>query len=132
MAEDPIDTALEEIRQRNSLARYPEDGTLYKTAEAIATIIGQTPPWTVRRRGCSIDIYDLGATRPGSAPDLRVWVERGANGHLIADGEFGRSAGDMPRLLAAFRVLLQFHAPHMTPEEHAAVLAQLTGEAHRG
>lgn len=104
-ADDPLATALEEIRERHERARHPEDddGKIYIAAAAVAVALGEAPGWTVRRSGVSVEVYEDGR----GVPAWRVWVERGRGGHLIGDGEFGRSARDVPRLLAAVEEALK-------------------------
>lgn len=106
-AEDSLATALGEIRERHERARHPEDddGKIYIAAAAVAVALGEAPGWTVRRSGVSVEVYEDGR----GVPAWRVWVERGRGGHLIGDGEFGRSARDVPRLLAAVEAVLKDH-----------------------
>ena len=104
---DSLAAALEEIRMRDDRARHPEDdGNLYIAAAAVAVALGEAPGWTVRRSGVSAEVYEDGR----GVPAWRVWVERGKDGHLIAGGEFGRSARDVPRLLAAVEAVLKLAA----------------------
>lgn len=46
-----------------------------------------------------------------------------------ADAAFIAAArSDVPRLLAAIRLVLRFYAPYVTTEDYAAILAALTGQ----
>ena len=105
---DALAAELTAIRERHDRARHPEDddGKLYIAAAAVAVALGEAPGWTVRRSGVSVEVHEDGR----GVPAWRVWVERGEGGHLIGDGEFGRSARDVPRLLAAVEAALEVHA----------------------
>ena len=116
MADDPLSAALEQVGERAQAA---------------------TPgPWEAEENEDCWELY--GAVRPMLHPLKLIKAPKHGTPYaeywpLPNDADFiAHARTDVPRLLAAFRVLVVFHAQYMTTEEYAKILAALTGEGAPG
>lgn len=125
MADDPLAAALDEIGQREQGATpgpwwHDEDDKVWRLHGVRAVL----PSPIKGLPGQVVNLQILKAPKTGT-PYAEYWPGEADTAFITA------ARTDVPRLLAAFRVLLGFHAASMSTGEHAAVLAALTGKGTR-